>query len=181
MTAQVILHPTRMTESTTSFHQAFAVLFRGQFRSLYRFLDRLCGDPDLASDLAQEAFVKLYHRGSLPDTPNAWLVTVALNLFRNNRSTASRRNRLLTLERAEHIHADPPPSPEGALVADEGSRRVRQALDRLPERDRKLLLLRAEGMSYRDLASILELNEASIGTLLARAKRAFREHCDDPS
>lgn len=37
-----------------------------------------------------------------------------------------------------------------------------------------MLLLRAEGYSYRDIASALELNEASVGTLLARAVRAFR-------
>jgi RNA polymerase sigma-70 factor (ECF subfamily) len=53
---------------------------------------------------------------------------------------------------------------------------VRRALDRMPERDCNLLLLRAEGFSYRDIAAALELNEASIGTLLARAKTAFREN-----
>ena len=53
--------------------------------------------------------------------------------------------------------------------------RVRAALDRLSERDRQILLLRAEGYGYRDLAVALDLNEASIGTLLARAKRAFRD------
>ncbi len=165
-------------DSATPFHEEFVTLFTERFGGLWRFLDRLSGDPDLASDLAQDSFVKLYRRGSLPDRPNAWLVTVALNLLRNTRATASRRLRLLTVERALHVHADPPPSPDGAAVADDRRRQVRRALDRLPERDRQLLLLRAEGMSYRDLADVLQLNEASIGTLLARAKRAFREHCD---
>lgn len=168
-----------VADSATSFHDRFVALFNGQFHRLYRFLDRLSGDSDLAADLAQDSFVKLYQRGSLPDRPSAWLITVALNLFRNARSTASRRRRLLTVARAEHAHADPPPSPEGAAVAEDWRGRVRRALDRLPERERQLLLLRAEGMSYRDIATTLELNEASIGTLLARAKRAFREHCHD--
>jgi DNA-directed RNA polymerase specialized sigma24 family protein len=44
----------------------------------------------------------------------------------------------------------------------------------MPKRDRELLLLRAEGYSYRELAGALRLNEASIGTLLARARDAFR-------
>ncbi|MBA3258421.1 MAG: hypothetical protein H0T68_03010, partial [Gemmatimonadales bacterium] len=39
---------------------------------------------------------------------------------------------------------------------------------------RSLLLLHTEGYSYRDLAVALGLNEASVGTLLARARRAFR-------
>jgi DNA-directed RNA polymerase specialized sigma24 family protein len=45
----------------------------------------------------------------------------------------------------------------------------------LPLRERELLLLRAEGYSYRDIASALELNETSVGTLLARARRRFEE------
>jgi RNA polymerase sigma-70 factor (ECF subfamily) len=60
-------------------------------------------------------------------------------------------------------------------VGEESRRRVRVAVDRLPERERHLLLLRAEGYSYRDIALSLELNEASVGTLLARARTAFRE------
>jgi RNA polymerase sigma factor (sigma-70 family) len=52
---------------------------------------------------------------------------------------------------------------------------VRAAIDRLPERERRMLLLRAEGYSYRDIAAALDLNEASVGVLLARARRAFRE------
>ena len=71
--------------------------------------------------------------------------------------------------------ADPPPAPSQGAEESETRDRVRAALDRLDERERQLLLLRAEGYSYRDLAGALELNEASVGTLLARAKRAFRE------
>jgi len=43
-----------------------------------------------------------------------------------------------------------------------------------------MLLLRAEGYSYREIASALQLNEPSVGTLLARAKRAFREAYEKP-
>ncbi len=51
---------------------------------------------------------------------------------------------------------------------------MRTALDRLAEREREMLLLRYEGFSYREIAEALELNEASVGTLLVRAKEAFR-------
>jgi RNA polymerase sigma-70 factor (ECF subfamily) len=49
----------------------------------------------------------------------------------------------------------------------------------MPERERSLLLLRAEGYSYRDMAAALDLNEASVGTLLARAKKMFREFYEE--
>jgi len=150
-------------------------LFDAQFRRLFRYLDRLSGEPDLAADLAQEAFVKLYRRGSLPDAPEAWLISVAMNLFRNAKSTRSRRRRLLTVDRSQSVLSDPPSSPEQAAAADDLRRQVRSALDRMPERERRMLLLRAGGYSYRDIATALDMNEGSVGVLLARARQAFRE------
>jgi RNA polymerase sigma factor (sigma-70 family) len=158
-----------------SFHDHFVALFQVHFPRLYRYFDRLSGDPDLAADIAQEAFIKLYNRGSLPDAPEAWLISVAMNLFRNVKSGRSRRSRLLSQARSEAVLSDPSPAPDQAVVAQESRRRVRSAINRLPERERRLLLLRAEGYSYRDLAAALDLNEASIGTLLARARTAFKE------
>jgi RNA polymerase sigma-70 factor, ECF subfamily len=150
-------------------------LFHSHFHRLVRYLDRLSGDPELASDLAQESFIKLHRRGALPDHPEAWLITVAMNLFRNARSTAARRRRLLTAARVEVSLGDPPPSPGQLLEGAAEAERVRAAIDRLGERERQLLLLRAEGYGYREIAAALDLNVASVGTLLARAKRAFRE------
>lgn len=140
--------------------------------SLFRYFDRLSGDPDLAADIVQESFIRLFRRGSLPDRPDRWLVTVGLNLFRNDR-TMTRRRRELRQERERELSPARPPSPVEAVAADDRRHRVRAALELLPERDRELLLLKAEGYSYRDMASILDLNEASVGTFLARAKRAF--------
>lgn len=162
------------------FQDGFTAMFEAQFARLYRYLDRLSGEPELASDIAQEAFVRLFRRGSMPDTPEAWLISVALNLFRNAKSSRSRRSRLLTATRSEGVLADSPPAPDQAVMGEESRVRVRAALDRLPERERGLLLLRAEGYSYRDMSVALELNEASIGTLLARARHAFRECYEDP-
>jgi RNA polymerase sigma-70 factor (ECF subfamily) len=169
------------TDATSSFRDRFTELFEARFQRLYRYLDRLSGEPELAADLAQEALVRLYQRGSLPDAPDAWLITVAMNLFRNTRSMQTRRRRLLTVARAEAVLADPAPSPAHVAMDVASSTRVRAAIDQLPERERQLLLLRAEGYSYREISIALGVNEASIGTLLARAKRAFREAYDDES
>ena len=165
--------------AASSFEAAFAALFDAHFRRLFRYLDRLSGEPDLAADLAQEAYIRLYRRGAMPDVPQAWLVTVALNLFRNARASRNRRRTLLGVVRGELAQADPAPAPDAALLASEQRSAVRAALDRLPERERRLLLLRAEGYSYRELAAALRLNEASVGVLLARARRAFRAGCED--
>ena len=165
-----------LTETTSSFPEQFTAVFDANFARLFRYLDRLSGDAELAADLAQEAFVRLYDRGALPDAPPAWLITVAMNLFRNERGSRTRRRRLLTEARSRHALGDAVATPEDHTLAEESRRRVRATIDRMPERDRRLLLLQAEGFSYREIAVGLGLHEASVGTLLARARRAFRAH-----
>lgn len=164
-----------MSDMQPSFRERFPELFEAHFARVFRYLDRMCGDPDLAGDLAQETFVRLYRRGGLPDAPEAWLISVAANLLRNARSTATRRRTLLEGARSDDLLGPPPRTPEGEAEAECTRRQVRAALDRLPERERSLLLLRAEGFSYAELARALGLHEASVGTLLARARRTFED------
>ena len=57
------------------FEAALTRLYQVQFPTLYRYLDRTLGDSQLATDIAQEAFIRLYDRGSMPDEPVAWLIT----------------------------------------------------------------------------------------------------------
>lgn len=167
------------TTAPPSFNDRFTELFNEHHSRIYRYLDRLSGDAELAADIAQESFARLYRRGSVPDRPEAWLITVALNLFRNARSMRSRRRSLLTAGRAAQSLSDPAPDPSAAVAAAESRARVRAALGQMSERERSLLLLRAEGFAYRDIAATLDLNETSVGTLLARARRAFRDGCRD--
>ncbi len=155
-------------------------MFDLHYSRIYRYLDRLTGEPELAADLAQEVFIKLYRRGSLPQQPQAWLITVALNLFRNAMSSGARRKQLLTVERGARVHSDPLDNPGADAYAKAVRSRVRAALDGLPERERSMLLLHAEGYSYREIATALDLNEASVGTLLARARTAFRTTYQGP-
>jgi RNA polymerase sigma-70 factor (ECF subfamily) len=165
--------------STSAWQDRFTGLFEAHYDRLFRYLDRLSDDPELAADLAQEAFLALYRRGDPPDQPGAWLISVAMNRLRNVRSTERRRRRLLTLARSEASLADPPPSPEAGVLGEGERARVRRALDALPARERQLLLLHAEGYSYREIASALAMNFASIGTTLVRARRAFQERYGD--
>ena len=158
-----------------AFRHEFVSEFNTHFKRLFRYLDRTSGDPELAADIAQEAFLRLYRRGTLPDAPAQWLISVAMNLLRNAKSKEARRARILTRGRARQAHSDPARSPIASAGANEERQRVRAALDRLPERECGLLLLRAEGYAYRDLAAALGLAEASVGTLLARAKARFRQ------
>lgn len=160
------------------FEETFRAEFERLFASLFRYLDRLSGDPAVAADLAQEALLRLYQRGSMPDNVRAWLAAIAHNLLRNQQRRGARRRWLLAA-RPTFALADPAPSPDAAAEAAEGRERVRAALDSLALRDRQMLLLRYEGYSYREIAVALDLAESSVGTLLARARESFRRALKD--
>jgi RNA polymerase sigma-70 factor (ECF subfamily) len=160
--------------SGEDFEGAFRRLFEDQFQSLFRYLDRLSGDSALAADLAQEAFTRLYRRGSMPDDGRAWLVSVASNLFRDERRSSARRLRLLPALPTDAVLGDAALAPDEEAAQRERREQVRKTLDALPIRDRQVLLLRHEGYSYREIAAALGLAEPSIGTFLARARHAFQ-------
>ncbi|MDQ6635157.1 MAG: sigma-70 family RNA polymerase sigma factor [Gemmatimonadota bacterium] len=157
-----------------SFDAAFRAVFDDRFAALFRYLDRLSGDPALAADVAQDAFIKLYRRGAMPENVGAWLVSVASNSFRDERRKVSRRLRLLARRAPDATLADAPPAPDANLASEEQRRAARAALDQMSERDRQLLLLRQEGYSYHELAVALGIHQSSVGTLIRRATATFR-------
>jgi len=158
----------------SSFEDAFRACYSARFAPLFTYLDRLTGDPELAADVAQEAFVRLHRRGEMPDQPAGWLVAVANNLVRDERRRVTRQLRLLTEEPSRAPSGTPPGDPSADLERSERIEAVRSALNRLNLRDRQALLLRHGGYSYREIAAALGLAETSIGTTLVRASHAFR-------
>jgi RNA polymerase sigma factor (sigma-70 family) len=157
----------------SAFEEAFQAVYAARFASLYRYLDRLTGDAELASDVAQEAFIRLHARGEMPDEPVGWLVTVATNLVRDERRLTGRRLRLLS-EQPQRVPLGAPADPAADLERGERIGAVRAALETLTPRDRQALLLKHSGYSYREIAAALGLAETSVGTTLVRAGQAFR-------
>lgn len=155
------------------FEREFTEVFETRFAALFRYVNRLSGDTDLARDIAQETFVRLYQRASIPADLPAWLATVANNLLRDEIRTTARRSVLLAEHALEPRTAGPQEMPDVALIAEERSATVRAALGTLSPRDREMLLLRHSGYSYREIARVLGLADASVGTMLARATQAF--------
>lgn len=136
---------------------------------LHRYLARLTGDPDLAADAAQEAFVRLLDQRPPPRDPRPWLFRVATNLVRE-RARSRLRHLTLGLDgRASGAHGDPPGSPERIVERESARRRVRAALDALSPKEREALLMREEGFKHREIAEALGTTTGSVGTLLRRA------------
>lgn len=148
-------------------------LFDRIYPALVRYLHRRLGDRDLAEDLAQEAFVRLL--AHQPPAPEAWLFRVATNLANDAARGEIRRARRLEVLSGSEFREPAPPADRHVLQA-ETSEQVQRALGRLSERDRELLLLHEEGMSYRELAATVNVQASSIAPLLARARARFLRH-----
>jgi RNA polymerase sigma-70 factor (ECF subfamily) len=150
----------------------FDTVFRSHYGRLARVLARLTGDPARAEDVAAEALWKLWRTPSAQgDNAAGWLYRTAMRLGLNELRGAGRRAKHESL-------ADAPkgfPDPEQARAAAEEQAQVRAVLAVLDARQASLLLLRSSGLTYEELAAALELNPASVGTLLSRAQQAFRK------
>ena len=152
--------------------------FRGVFDELkpklLRYCTYRCGDPDTAEDVVQEAMVRLWRRdaGEPPADPASWLFTTARHLILDGDKVARNRRRLLA---ANPVDESEPERADRALEREEERERVRKVLSRMPERSREILMLRYSGFSYREIAGEVEVAPGSVGTLLARAERAFLE------
>jgi RNA polymerase sigma-70 factor (ECF subfamily) len=142
-------------------------LFENHHESLYRYLVRLSGDPDIAADAAQEAFVRVLERPPKGPVERAWLFKVGTNCVLEVFRTAARRERLLG-DRADQTMADPPRDPAAVLEAEQRRQAVVAALARLNDKERIAVLMREEGFSHREIADAVGTTTGSVGTLLAR-------------
>jgi len=150
----------------------FEAFFHANYARIARVIARITGDPGRAEELAGEALWKLWQ------TPRAhgegaagWVYRTALRLGLNDLRSTVRRTRHEALAETSAAF----PSPEEARAAAEEQHQVRQVLAGLDPRQAGLLLLRSSGLSYGELADALEINPASVGTLLSRAQQAFRK------
>lgn len=157
---------------------AYDALFRRHYGAVYGVIYGLTGSKEAADDVAQDTFLALYRDPPGPGegrTLISWLCRVALNKSHNTlrgeqRSTV-REQRAARLD-GQGLMAD---GPEAHLLRVEEQSRVRDALAQLPERQNRMLLLRHAGLSYAEIADLIGVAPGSVGTLLARAERAFAE------
>jgi RNA polymerase sigma-70 factor, ECF subfamily len=168
--------------------QAFEELMLRYQNRLLSLLTHLVGDRDLAEDLTQEAFLRVY-RARKRYVPGAkfstWLFTIAGNIASNAlRSKARRREVNLTARTTD----TGPQSLEAAAVEASGlmptrqldkaelCAAVQQAIASLNERQRMAVLLaKFEHFSYADIAEVMDMSPQAIKSLLSRARCKLRE------
>jgi RNA polymerase sigma-70 factor, ECF subfamily len=147
-----------------------AALFEQYGRGLYRFARVLLHKPEDAEDVVQTAFVRLMEhlaRGGDRRNLRAWLFTVTAHLARDH--VRVRRRWVPWDEVSEQRMAVP-----AALDLRDPQEQFLAAARRLAPRDRLLLALKAEGLSYREIAEAARIRPTSVGQLLARALARWR-------
>jgi RNA polymerase sigma-70 factor (ECF subfamily) len=159
---------------------AFATLVARYERALIRVLGRLVRDEEMARDLAQETFWKVYNRLDRFDTSRRfgpWLFRIGVNLTldslrRHEPPTPTSIDRAADDGRGAFDLPDPDPRIRAELVQE-----VQFILERLPVAYRTILVLRdLEGFSSAEVAAIVGRREATIRWRLAKARDMFREH-----
>lgn len=161
--------------ATVGFDEAFTLHHRAVYRTAYAVVR----DAGLAEDVVQEVFIKLYHHPADAardeEMLRAWLLRVAINTARNTLRGRSRSN-----AREEEFARSAAAGTNGTTVALDADyerrtelEEARQALARIKEPMRSCLLLKQQGLSYREIAEALSVNETNVGSLIARGRKEF--------
>jgi RNA polymerase sigma-70 factor, ECF subfamily len=160
--------------------RAFATLVARYERALIRVLARLVRDEELARDLAQETFWKVYNRLDRFDTSRRfgpWLFRIGVNLTldalrRHEPPVPASIDRSADDGRKAFELPDPDPRIRAELVQE-----VQFILEKIPIAYRTILVLRdLEGFSSAEVAAIVGRREATVRWRLAKARDLFREH-----
>lgn len=159
--------------SPLSFDEAFTL----HHRAVFRTARAVVRDSALAEDVTQEVFLRLYrnlHATPGEDLLRAWLLRVTLNVARN---TVRGQTRSMVRDNEYHkstadngFAVDAPEEDYERRLAIEEARR---ALDKIKEPMRSCLLLKQQGLSYREIANSLSLKETNVGSLVARGRKEF--------
>lgn len=166
--------------------RAFELLVEKYQRKLARLLSRLVRDPAEVEDVTQEAFIKAYR--ALPAFRGdsafyTWLYRIGINTAKNYLVAAGRRaptSTELEMEEAEGLEEGEQlrdiNTPESLLLSKEIGATVNATIEELPEELREAIQLReVEGMSYEDIARIMDCPIGTVRSRIFRAREAIAE------
>ena len=159
--------------------EAYGALVRQHQTMIRAVAFRMTGSPDDAEELAQDAFVRAYRQlGSFNGTSkfSTWLCKIAINLSLDWRRRESRRAGV-HLEWADGVACENDP---GGGFPDELSRRVQEALNRLPAKQRAAIVLTIyENQSHAEAAKTLGCTEATLSWRVFAARQKLKRLLKD--
>lgn len=166
------------TESRNDTGEA-TTLYQELRKPLARYLTGLGLSPEEAQDLVQDSFLQLHKHlaaGGSQENIRGWLFRVAHNAARNCQQSYARRmgESLDPVVDAASAEA----SPEQIVLAKEKFERLDAAVRSLSEQERECLMLRAEGLRYREIGDVLGVPVSTVADIVSRAVNKLAEKCD---
>ena len=162
---------------------AFEELVRRHEKRVYAVALRSSGSPEDAEDITQEVFLRAWRsieefRGD--SGFSTWLFRITMNLCvdhaRHKHAQPQTQPLVMGEEESERPLPDTAPTPEEHLDNSELGRELAAALDEVSEEHRRIVLLRdVSGMSYTEIAEVLEISEGTVKSRLSRARIALRK------
>ena len=154
---------------------AYRLLVRRYADVLHGHALRMVGSQDVAADMVQQAFVQGYKKLAScrnPDQVGGWLFRILANRCRDHLRSPRRRDiPLQVLPDIPERRSDP--SDEAARAEIRG--RLQAALERLTPEQREAFVMRhLEGLSYEEIAAVMNLSVASLKMRVHRAREALR-------
>ena len=156
---------------------AFESLMEKYYRRILNFIYRYLNNREVAEDLTQEVFIKVYH-AQHSYQPKAqfrtWIYTIAKNLALNE----VKKQRFLIFkdqESLKHFEDENVSSAHQTLADQEMVETIRKAIGELPENQRMAMIFyRYENFSYEEIAQTMGLSLQAVKSLLNRAKESLR-------
>lgn len=147
------------------------LLYRELHASLLRYLGSLGLPAAEAEDIVQETFLHLFEhlrRQKPRHNLRGWLFRVARNLGRK-RAALLRRSPIDAVDDPASLRCHSTTDPEEMAAWNRRQAHLANVVQALPERDRSCLLLRAEGLRYREIAEALDISLGTVANSLARS------------
>jgi RNA polymerase sigma-70 factor (ECF subfamily) len=150
----------------------FRRLYDTAFPILFRVAYRITNSEEAAEDLCQEAFFRLYEKNMVfpnPEEAKYWLIRVVKNAALNYAKRKDRERK--AYQRAFREITPNTETGEGVLVKQETQREIREALEKLPETLRMVLLLKEYGeLNYKEIGRVLGISEGNVKVRVFRAR-----------
>jgi len=171
------VRPARVSEPAQSpLEEEVVGLFDQLQDRLLRYLLSLGLPVPDGEEIVQEVFLALFRhlqRGKPRHNLRAWVFQVAHNLALKQRNTNRQRLAERIDSPPENVFVDRSPSPEDQFTGNQRRIRLQGVLQALPEQDRTCLSLRAEGLTYREIAQVLDISLGAVSLSLARSLARF--------
>jgi RNA polymerase sigma-70 factor (ECF subfamily) len=158
---------------------SFETLILPHLDAAYNLAKWLLRNEDDARDVVQEAYLRAFKSfgGFHGSNGRPWLLTIvrntAYNLIKKNQTA----NFTTTFDEEENFVDREAASPATLLEQNEEGKLVRQAIDRLPDEFREIVVLRhLEGLSYKEIADVAHLAPGTVMSRLARARAKLKEY-----